>query len=528
MKEKVLQFRQKTTEYWRNRSGVQKILLIGSFVLLILIIILAVFFTSRTNYAPLYSELTQEETGQITQNLDSRGVTYELANNGSTIRVPQEQVDSLKVDLAAEGLPDSGSIDYSFIEDQMGFGMTDNEFNTMERAAIQTELGRLMENIDGVEAADVMLNMPEESTWVSEQGGNASASVVVDTGGSANLEQSQVRALYHLVAKSVPDLTVDNIVIMNQMFEQFTYENAESGSTMSAYEEQRSIQEDIEKDIQSRLQQMLGRMMGLNKVAVSVTTDLDFTQETREEALVEPVDEENMEGIAVSAERIEEAYEGQPPEDGGTAGAGEGDVANYPAGAGTGQGDYQRDEERINYEVNRIHREITESPYKIRDLGIQVMVEPPEPNNPDSLDPQTITEIEEMLTTMVSTSINQEYQDNMEAGAIEDNIYVASQPFNGQQEMPEETSTSSIPMWAYIAGGALLFTVLALIIILIRRRNHGEEEWTEEEMTAAEPVPDIPDEDNSEEAQRRKQLENLAQENPEEFSKLLRTWLSDE
>ncbi|SFM29768.1 flagellar basal-body MS-ring/collar protein FliF [Salibacterium qingdaonense] len=526
MKEKLLQFRQKTTEYWRSRSGVQKILLIGSIVLLILIIFLAVFFTTRTNFAPLYSELTQEETGQITENLDSRGIAYELSNNGSTIRVPQEQVDSLKVDLAAEGLPDSGSIDYSFIEDQMGFGMTDNEFNTMERAAIQTELGALMENIDGVEAADVMINMPKESTWVAEEGGNASASVVVDTGGTTDLEQSQVRALHHLVSKSVPELTVDNIVIMNQMFEQFTYEDSGSGSTMSAYEEQRSIQEDIEKDIQSRLQQMLGRMMGLNKVAVSVTTDLDFTQETREEALVEPVDEENMEGIAVSAERIEEAYEGQPPEDGGVAGAGEGDVANYPAGAANGQGDYERDEERINYEVNRIHREITESPYKIRDLGIQVMVEPPEPDNPDSLDPQTITDIEEMLTTMVNTSINAEYQEDMEAGAVEDNIYVASQPFNGQQEVQEEAGTS-IPMWVYIAGGVLLFTVLALFIMLIRRRNRGEE-WTEEEMTTAEPIPDLPEEDNSEEAQRRKQLENLAQENPEEFSKLLRTWLSDE
>ena len=38
-------------------------------------------------------------------------------------------------------------------------------------------------------------------------------------------------------------------------------------------------------------------------------------------------------------------------------------------------------DDTINYEVNRIRKEIVESPYKIRDLGIQVMVEPPEAEN---------------------------------------------------------------------------------------------------------------------------------------------------
>ncbi|WP_026701057.1 flagellar basal-body MS-ring/collar protein FliF [Salibacterium aidingense] len=526
MKEKFLQFREKTIEYWRNRSTGQKTLILGFIAFLFLIIILAIFFGTRTNYAPLYSDLSPEETGQIKETLDSRGIPSELSNNGSTIRVPETQVDSLKVELASEGLPDSGNIDYSFIEDQMGFGMTDNEFDTMERAAMQTELGTLIENIEGVEAANVMITLPEESTWVAEEDERASASVVIDTGGTTNLEQNQIRALYHLVSKSVPDLSVDNIVIMNEMFEYFDYENPASNSSMNAYEEQRSIQEDIEKDIQSQLQQMLGKMMGMNKVVVSVTTDLDFTQETREEALVEPVDEENMEGIEVSAERIEEAYEGEAPEDGGVAGAGEEDVANYPAGAATGEGDYEREEERINYEVNRIHREIVESPYKIRDLGIQVMVEPPEPDNPDSLDPQTITDIEEILSTMVNTSIDKSYLEDMEPGETDDNIFVSAQEFNGQPELPEETGTS-IPMWMYITAGLLLLAVIVLLIMLVRRRKE-EEDWTEEEVYAAEPVPDLPEEDDSEQAARRKQLEKLAQDNPEEFSKLLRTWLSDD
>lgn len=50
--------------------------------------------------------------------------------------------------------------------------------------------------------------------------------------------------------------------------------------------------------------------MGRDKVVVSVTTDIDFTQENREENLVEPVDKENMAGIEISAQRINESYSG--------------------------------------------------------------------------------------------------------------------------------------------------------------------------------------------------------------------------
>ena len=58
--------------------------------------------------------------------------------------------------------------------------------------------------------------------------------------------------------------------------------------------------------------------MGQDKVVVSVTTDIDFKQENREENLVQPVDEENMAGIEISAQRISETFTGENPVVGGT------------------------------------------------------------------------------------------------------------------------------------------------------------------------------------------------------------------
>ena len=44
------------------------------------------------------------------------GIQSEIADGGTTIKVPEDVVDTLKVELAAEGLPKSGSIDYSFLQ----------------------------------------------------------------------------------------------------------------------------------------------------------------------------------------------------------------------------------------------------------------------------------------------------------------------------------------------------------------------------------------------------------------------------
>ena len=66
-------------------------------------------------------------------------------------------VDTLKVELAAEGLPKSGSIDYSFFSQNAGIGTTENEFNVLKLDAMQTELANLIKGIDGINDAKVMI-----------------------------------------------------------------------------------------------------------------------------------------------------------------------------------------------------------------------------------------------------------------------------------------------------------------------------------------------------------------------------------
>ena len=165
---------------------------ISAAALVVIIIAIVTILSTRTTLVPLYSNLTPSETGLIKENLDSKGIQNEISNNGTTISVPNERVDTLKVQLAAEGIPDSGSIDYSFFSDKAGIGMTENEFNVVKLDAMQSEIANLIKKIDGVEDASVMITLPEQGVFVSDTNEEASASVVLTTKPGYKFEENQI------------------------------------------------------------------------------------------------------------------------------------------------------------------------------------------------------------------------------------------------------------------------------------------------------------------------------------------------
>lgn len=535
MKEKLMGFKNATVTAWLKRTKSQKIILIGSIFLIAILIVAIILFTSNKKLVPLYNNLSLQEVGQIKTELDTRGITYELQDGGTTITVPEDNVDTLLVDLAGEGLPNSGNIDYSFFSENTSWGVTDNEFNIIKLDAMQTELAYLMQSIDGIEDAKVMINMPEDPVFISDVAQEASASIVLNTKPGYEFKGNQMESLYHLVSKAVPNLPSENIVIMNQYFEYFDRNAQTADGSQDEYSHQQMVKKDVERDIQKRLQQMLGAMVGMESVIVSVTADIDFTKENRTEDLVDPVDLENMEGLPVSIETVHETYAGNPPV-GGAAGTGDEDVPGYQAVEDGDDGEYELVKETINNEFNRIRKDIVESPYKVRDLGIQVAVDNVKNeigNEVEYLSQQDQNAVQDginsILNSMIGTSIDKEY------GEIdpEEKISIVFQEFSGNTPFSETTSPV-IPLWMYITGAVLLVIIIILIVILLRNRKDREEDFEEEfeeEMFSTETpmeVPKIDEKPESESVIRKKQLEKMAKENPEEFAKLLRGWISED
>jgi flagellar M-ring protein FliF len=212
-----------------------------------------------------------------------------------------------------------------------------------------------------------------------------------------------------------------------------------------------------------------------------------------------------------------------------TAGTGDEEVPNYPGASGNSNGDYEKVEERINNEVNKIRKEIVESPYEIRDIGIQAMVEPPNPKKPDSLPAERLDDIQQILATIVRTTISKDAENPLTDEQIEQKVFVSAQPFKGKSQTAGG-SKEGVPLWVYITGGILLLVILLLIFALRKKTKEKQSvyELGQDHPIESFSVPDVNSEFESESTVRKEQLDRMAREKPDEFAKLLRTWLSED
>lgn len=533
MKENWSKFTETIKTTWNKTTKKQKITYGSITAVLLTAIIVLTILMSKTSFVPLYSKLSLEEVGQIKEELEVRNIAYKIEDEGTTILVPKEHTETLLVDLAKEGIPKSGNIDYSFFSENASWGITDNEFNIMKLDAMQTELANLIKGIEGIEDANVMINLPQQSVFVSDTVENASVSIVLQTKYGYEFQPNQIQGLYHLVERAIPNLPEENIAIMNQNFEYFDAVN--SNGVENDFAVTQDIKKTVERDLQKRVQQMLSAVIGMDKVITSVTADIDFTAENRVEELAEPVDVDSMEGIPVSIETIQETFEGTNAE-GGVAGTGEEDIANYPGAIQGENGDYELAKETINYEFNKIQRDIAEAPYKIRDIGIQVMVDNQRMVEGEivELSPEELNTVEEgidsILSSMITTTIDKGY------GEIdpEEKISIVFQQFHGIDTPEDERTTFMQSGWLYIIIAAIVIALIAFI--LYRRRKQKEQleeeleiaDMTPQEMDEHLDVPDLESQPKTEADIQREQLEKMAKEKPEDFARLLRSWISED
>ncbi|WP_017753751.1 flagellar basal-body MS-ring/collar protein FliF [Calidifontibacillus oryziterrae] len=526
MNEKLLNFKTKFIDFWNARTKTQQGVIIGSIVSIIALLILVSTIAAKPNLVPLFHNVSPQEIGQIKATLDERGIQSEITPGGTGILVPEELVDTLLVELSAEGIPDSGETYFSSFGES-GFGITQEEFEMRKNAAVQSELKRLIKKFEGVQDAEVMISLPQQSVFIGEEQGTASASIVIHQKPGYKFKDEQIEGLYHLVSKSVANLPIENIVITNQYFEHIDKKNlfaSNSDTSRIQFADQYQIQKQIERDIQLQVQQMLGLMMGREKVIVTVTADIDTSQVNTRSDIVQPIDEENMKGIAISAEKISESFVGSGTGPGGVVGTGETDIPNQYVEQTGENGEYENIEERINYDVTRIMETVEGSPYKVEDLGIQVAIDS---TDMDEQTMQALTpEIQNMLNGIIKTTVS-----NKDAN-LDGRVNVTWQQFNGIVPLPEPTFMDFLmnnPSLVLV-GLLLLLIIIVAIVLLVRRKKKGNVDNEIQEMakTPSFDIPDVNEEHETEAVARRKQLEKMAKEKPDEFAKLLRSWLAED
>ncbi len=147
----------------------------------------------------LYAGLEPRDAAAVTAKLDAMAVKYDAKGDGGTILVPADQVTKLRMALAQDNLPAAG-VGYEIFDKSDAFGTTAFVQNINRLRALEGELARSIQTIDGVESARVHLVIPERQIF-SRDDQTPSASVVLKT--RTVMGRGQVQAVQHLVAAAV-------------------------------------------------------------------------------------------------------------------------------------------------------------------------------------------------------------------------------------------------------------------------------------------------------------------------------------
>ena len=255
----------------RNRN-----LLIGAVLLLAVVFFGSlIYWNSQPDFQVLFSNLSQEDAGEMVNKLKEKKIPFQLSSNGSSILVSREQVYDVRLALAAEGLPKGGGVGFE-VFDRTNLGATDFVQKLNYQRAIQGELSRTIRQIKEVEQARVHVVTPKESLFLDEQK-KPSASVLLKTRSGMKLESSQVEGIVHLVASAVEGLDSGNITIVDtsgKILSKRSESTPFGQMTTNQLEYQRNIEEGIKKKVQGMLEEVLG----FNKAIARVSADIDFQQ----------------------------------------------------------------------------------------------------------------------------------------------------------------------------------------------------------------------------------------------------------
>ncbi len=171
-----------------------------------------VLLFDKANYKTLYSGLSSGDAQSISQKLSTRNIPFQLSPDGTSIMVPADQLDKARLDLAAEGLPQSGRMGFELF-DKPNWAGSDFAEKVNYQRALEGELERTIQTLGEVEAVRVHLVMPQESLF-TEQEREAKASVVIKLKGGHLGDDSQ-EAIAHLVASAVDNLKPENVTLIN-------------------------------------------------------------------------------------------------------------------------------------------------------------------------------------------------------------------------------------------------------------------------------------------------------------------------
>ena len=498
-----MNFFQKISVVWQKIGLVQRALLVGLLLTIVAAGVLLTYWARRPDMKMLYQEIAPEEAAKITEKISEKGIVYELRNGGTSIYVPKEQVYQLRLDMAKEGLP---------VGEQGGYKIFDNEKIGVSpfvqsvnlKRALQEELAKSIQMIDGVAHARIHIVSPEQTLFTSEAG-KTTASVVLRLRPGYKLSSFNIAAITNLVSGSVEGLTSQNVTVVDSRGNLLSSESdsviAGEAGTVQDYRER------VEENLSKKVEDMLTAVLGPGRATVRVSAIIDMNSVSTVTEKLDP------KGVVIKEEI--------------TSGSETGAATPSAAGEPAIPGSIMKDEViKTDYEVGKTVKQEVIYPGQIKSLRVAAFVD------------LSVADVNDAGSGNSGAKIMQEADVVaiiQNALGLEDEtaIKVVDVKFNRPLESLIAEEPSSWPRYIAIARQASL-GIMAICALLVLRMFRGAKRKVasvpkEGELPEAEEAAGLLPEGEgvAEPLVVRRQIASALEQDPERVKQLFASWLDE-
>ena len=253
----------------------QRIGIAAAVILLVAGMVSFVRWRHESDFRPLFTGMPAEDAAAIVQKLKESGVEHRLTDNGTSVLVPTDKVDELRLEMAGAGLPRSGRIGFELF-DKTNIGLTDFTEHVNYRRALEGELERSIRSLNEVEQARVHLSFPKDSVFLDARE-SAKASVLLSLKPGARLSDSNVLAITNLVASAVEGLGPEYVSVVDARGNLLSRPKKSNPDLADSADGALEYKHQIERDLQAKIQSTLTPLLGEDHFRVGVSADCDFS-----------------------------------------------------------------------------------------------------------------------------------------------------------------------------------------------------------------------------------------------------------
>lgn len=340
---------------WQALDAKKRAIVAGATIAVFLAVLGLARVAGTPGMALLYAGLPGAAAGDVVAALEQQDVAFEV--RGDSIYVDGTKRDSLRMALAAQGLPANSGTGYELLDGLSGFGTTSQMFDAAYWRAKEGEIARTILANPLIRAARVHIAQAPTKPFQDNQ--NAKASVTVSTSGGG-LPAEQARALRHLVAAAVPGMVPSDVAVIDAVAGLLPGEDDAMSPNAAGESRAQELRHNVERLLEARV--------GPGNAVVEVAVDVVTEREAITERTFDPQGR-----VAISQETESRS---------GTASQPGGDVtvaSNLPEGdaaaGGNGKSETSESRERVNYEVSETQREVLRTPGSVRKISVAVLVD---------------------------------------------------------------------------------------------------------------------------------------------------------